>query len=83
MVFVSQAFPIPGFSLRLTFTNGEWRLFNVRPYLDKGVFRQLQNFARFSQVRVVAGTLAWPGQFGLCPDTLYKKSELLQDEQSA
>ncbi|PIV87445.1 MAG: DUF2442 domain-containing protein [Hydrogenophilales bacterium CG17_big_fil_post_rev_8_21_14_2_50_63_12] len=80
MVFVSHVVPMPDFGLHLTFTNGEHRRFDVRPYLDKGVFRQLQNYERFSQVRVVAGTVEWPGEIDLCPDTLYEKSERLPDE---
>jgi len=80
MMHVSQVIPTPDFSLRLTFTNGERRLFDVRPYLGKGVFRQLQDYERFSQVRVVAGTVEWPGEIDLCPDTLYEKSERLHDE---
>ncbi len=83
MIQVSQVFPTPDFGLSLTFSNGERRRFDVRPYLDKGVFRQLQDYARFSQVVVVAGTVEWPGEIDLCPDTLYEKSELLQDEQAA
>lgn len=75
--------PTPDFGLCLTFSNGERRQFDVRPYLDRGVFRQLQDYSRFSQVRVVAGTVAWPGEIDLCPDTLYEKSELLLDEQTA
>jgi len=77
---VSEVSPTPGFGLCLAFTNGERRLFDVRPYLDKGVFRQLQDYERFSQVRVVAGTVEWPGEIDLCPDTLYEKSELSRGE---
>ena len=80
MMQVSEVSPTPDFGLCLAFTNGERRLFDVRPYLDKGVFRQLQDYERFSQVRVVAGTVEWPGEIDLCPDTLYEKSELSRGE---
>lgn len=80
MVFVKRAIPSPDFCLYLTFSNSERRHFDVSPYLDKGVFRQLQDYALFSQVRVVAGTVEWPGEIDLCPDTLYEKSEPLQNE---
>lgn len=72
---ISHVAPTRDFLLRLTFANGEQRLFDVRPYLDKGVFTQLQDYERFSQVRVVAGTVEWPGEIDLCPYTLYEKSE--------
>ncbi len=80
MMNVLCVFPTPGFELHLTFSNGERRRFDVRPYLDKGVIRELLDFSRFSQVRVVAGTVEWPGEIDLCPDTLYEKSEPLLAE---
>ena len=77
---IREVSPSPDFCLSLTFSNGERRRFDVRPYLDKGVFRELRDFSRFSQVRVVAGTVEWPGEIDLCPDTLYEKSEPLLAE---
>lgn len=79
MMHITDARPAPDFSLYLTFENGEKRHFDVRPYLDKGVFRQLQDYRQFSQVRVVAGTVEWPGEIDLCPDTLYEKSLPIHD----
>ncbi|MBI5329472.1 MAG: DUF2442 domain-containing protein [Betaproteobacteria bacterium] len=78
MIRVTQAIPQPDFSLRLTFSNGEQRRFDVQPYLGKGVFAKLKDINFFSRVRVVGGTVEWPDQIDLCPDTLYEKSELLQ-----
>src|SRR5207245_11392243 len=43
--------PQPDYTLRLTFTNGEVRLFDVKPYLAQGIFQQLQNLAVFNSVR--------------------------------
>ena len=74
---ISQVEPTQDYCLDLTFSNGEHRLFDVRPYLDKGIFRQLRDFERFRQVRIVAGTVEWPGHLDLCPDTLYEKSQPL------
>ena len=62
------------FTLTLTFTNGDVRLFDVSPYLDKGIFRQLQDMAVFRQVRPVLDSVQWPGGQDFCPDTLYLDS---------
>lgn len=66
--------PQPDYKLRLTFTNGEVRLFDVKPYLSKGIFQQLQNLEVFNSVRPFLGSIQWSNEADLCPDTLYEKS---------
>jgi hypothetical protein len=34
--------------LRLYFTNGEIRRFNVKPYLETGIFRELKDISVFT-----------------------------------
>ena len=62
------------YRLRLTFTNGEVRVFDVTPWLDKGVFRLLRDKAIFKSVHPWHGTVQWSGGQDLCPDTLYEDS---------
>ncbi|HVM60138.1 MAG TPA: DUF2442 domain-containing protein [Verrucomicrobiae bacterium] len=66
--------PQPDHTLRLTFTNGEVRVFDVKPYLSKGIFRPLQNLEVFNSVRPFLGSVQWSNEADLCPDTLYEKS---------
>ena len=47
---VSHVQPASGHRLLLTFTNGEKGIFDCRPYLDFGVFRELQEEHYFRQV---------------------------------
>jgi len=61
--------------LLLTFENGEKRTFDLKPYLSKGVFTQLQNVALFKTVRVVSGSIEWQGEIDLSYDTLYLESK--------
>lgn len=65
---------LSGNRLALTFANGEQRVFDVSPYLDKGVFRQLRDLSRFAAAKVVAGSVEWPGEIDLSYDTLYLDS---------
>ena len=67
---------MPRWHLHLTFDNGEERLFDVAPYLDRGVFRQLRD-GRFAAARVVSGSVEWPGEIDLSYDTLYLRSAAL------
>ena len=72
---VKTARPLDDYRLELTFTNGEVRVYDCRPLLDFGVFRELRDVGYFRQVRVVNGTVAWPHEQDICPDTLYENSQ--------
>ena len=60
------------YTLTLGFTNGEVRRFNMRPYLNHGIFSELRDLSYFKSARVVMGTVAWPHEQDVCPDTLYE-----------
>lgn len=61
-------------TLEIAFANGEVRVYDCRPLLDFGVFRKLQDIAYFKRARVVNGTVTWPHEQDICPDTLYEDS---------
>lgn len=75
------------YTLALTFTNGEMKIFDVKPYLDKGIFRELKDLSLFYTVKPVLGTIQWQNGQDFCPDTLYLESKALgfsnDDEQKA
>ena len=73
--YVKQVRPLVDYQLELIFENGEQRIFDVKPYLKRGVFVRLQNRAVFQAVRVVAGSVEWPGELDLSYDTLYLESQ--------
>ncbi|MDR1191578.1 MAG: DUF2442 domain-containing protein [Verrucomicrobiales bacterium] len=67
--------PEAGYTLRLTFTNGEVRRYDVKPLLDFGVFARLRDAAVFNAVTAYHGTVHWAGgAIDICPDTLYEGS---------
>ena len=77
--YVVAATPLPEFRLEVVFESGERRLFDVKPYLERGVFRQLQDLAVFATAHVVAGSVEWTGETPLSSpalsfDTLYIES---------
>ena len=73
--YVKQVRPLKDYQLELIFENGEQRIFDVKPYLKRGVFVRLQNRATFQAVRVVAGSVEWPDELDLSYDTLYLESQ--------
>lgn len=66
--------PNPDYTLTLTFTNGEVKSFDVKPYLHEGIFVQLREMNEFNSVRPFLGSVQWQGGQDLCPDTLYLDS---------
>jgi hypothetical protein len=66
--------PEPDFQLQITFSNGEVGHYDCKPILNFGVFSELSNEVYFRQVRVVNGTVAWPHEQDICPDTVYLDS---------
>lgn len=72
---IANVLPLENHELLLTFTIGEQRVFDTKPYLDKGVFKRLRDRNTFYGVRVVAGSVEWPGEIDLSYDTLYLESK--------
>lgn len=79
MESVIRVSPKDNFSLELWFDNGAHRLFDARPYLDRGVFSRLKDPVKFRQVFVALDTVCWPGGIDIAPETLYDRSAPLAD----
>lgn len=63
-----------GHVLLIQFENGERRRFDMTPYLDKGVFVELKDMRMFKLAKVEYGTVVWPGEIDIAPETLYDRS---------
>jgi hypothetical protein len=59
------------YQLHIEFTNGERGVYDCSPILEFGVFKDLKDLSYFKQARVLDGTVAWPADQDICPDTLY------------
>lgn len=62
------------YKLHIEFTNGEYGTYDCTHLLDFGVFKELKDKRYFSKATVVDGTVAWPNEQDICPDTLYIES---------
>ena len=74
---VKRVSPLKNHELELEFDNGEHRKFDVSPYLNMGIFKELEDWEYFSKVRVSLGTVEWPNGQDFCPDTLFENSSIL------
>jgi hypothetical protein len=81
--YVKHVRPLNDHRLEVTFENGERRIFDVKPYLQRGVFVRLQNRATFQAARVVVGSVEWPGEVDLSYDTLYLESRPIMEAAAA
>jgi hypothetical protein len=68
------------FSLELWFDTGDHRLFDARPYLNRGAFVRLQDISLFKQGFVALDTVCWPGDLDIAPETLYDRSVPMESE---
>lgn len=63
------------YELEVLFDNGESRRFDVKPYLDRGIFVRSRDREAFRAVRVVAGSVEWENGLDLSYDTLYVEGQ--------
>ena len=71
---VQKVKPLSDYRLEITFSSGEMGIYDCCSLLDFGVFRELKDPAYFRRVQVVNGTVVWPHEQDICPDTLYLDS---------
>jgi hypothetical protein len=69
------------FSLDLKFCDGSFRRFDVKPYLDYPVFRELKDLGYFKKVCLAFGTVQWPNEQDISPETLFIESRELKDAE--
>jgi hypothetical protein len=66
--------PQDNYILHLTFENDEHRYLDMKPYLHRGVFKELVNKNMFNTAHVSFDTVAWKNEIDLAPEVLYEKS---------
>ena len=84
---VIEVHPEKDHRLALTFSNGESGIYDCAPLLDFGVFQELRDENYFRQARAFNGTVVWPNEQDICPDTLYldsvRESSLNESSETA
>ena len=71
---VKNVKPQDDYVLLLSFENGEERRFDMKPYLDIGIFQELKNENMFRTVKTSFDTIEWGNGADFDPEVLYQKS---------
>ena len=81
MPVVVRARVVGPYSVELEFDDGLQKRVDLRPLLNGPVFQPLLDPAEFARLHVdpEAGTIVWPNQADIAPETLYD----LPDERAA
>jgi hypothetical protein len=64
-----------GHRIKVTLSNGKRGIFDVTPYLDRGIFKELKDYQYFKRARIEFGTLTWPNEQDFSPETIEIKME--------
>lgn len=80
MINVTKVKTLDDYNLYLEFSDGKKGIFSVRPYLSMTVFHELKNKEYFDKARVAFGTVVWPNEQDIAPETLY--ADLIEVERS-
>jgi hypothetical protein len=72
---VKSVAALPEYKLKIEFNNGEVGLYDCSHLLNFGVFKELRDESYFKMAKVWDGTVVWPHEQDICPDTLYLDSK--------
>ena len=71
---VIEVKPQDNYILILTFENGERRQFDMKPYLDLGIFQELKDLRLFKTVKTSFDSIEWDNEADIDPEILYQES---------
>ena len=79
---VKDVEPLDDYLLRLTFKNGEQKVFDMKPYLGKGIFQELKDEKIFRSAKISFDTVEWMNEADIDPETLYFESLSYVDKRA-
>ena len=62
--------PLSDYRIYVELADGRQGVFDIKPYLDHGVFRELKDAVYFKRVGVQFGAVTWPNDQDIAPETL-------------
>ena len=61
---------LDNYNIYVELKNGKKGIFNMTPYLNFGVFKELKSIDYFREVGIVFGAVTWPHEQDIEPETL-------------
>ena len=81
---VTTVKPLPDHRIYVELANGRRGLFDLKPSLDHGVFRELKDPVYFNRVGIQWGAVTWPHDQDIAPETLLAELQPVEaDEEKA
>ena len=72
--------PLPDYRLYVETKGGKNGIFDMKPYLQHGVFRELNDVNYFNRVSIVLGAVTWPHEQDIAPETLLAELTFVKDQ---
>lgn len=72
--------PLSDYRIYVEVEDGRKGFFDMKPYLDFGVFRELKNEHYFKQVGIQFGAVTWPHEQDIAPETLLAGLQFLESD---
>ena len=66
--------PLDNYKLKVTFDNGEVRIYDVKPLIKGAWFGELEDKKIFNTVHIAGLSVEWVNGQDICPDDLYYSS---------
>ncbi len=70
MIKVINAVPNSPNTLSVELSDGRKGTFDVSPYLECGIFKELKNPSYFKQAKAACGGVVWPNEQDFSPETI-------------
>lgn len=62
--------PLADYKIYVEIQDGRTGIFDMKPYLEFGVFKELKDVNYFNQVSILFGAVTWPHEQDIAPETL-------------
>ncbi|MBI5325001.1 MAG: DUF2442 domain-containing protein [Ignavibacteriae bacterium] len=72
---LNKAIPLKPLSIELHYHNGEIRVIDISKYCKSDYFNELRDWNYFSRLKIDNGTVTWPHEQDIAPETLYLESK--------
>lgn len=79
---VKQVAPLADYQIYVELEDGSKGIFDLKPYLDRGVFQELKNVHYFNQVGILFGAVTWPHEQDIAPETLLAEMIPLSEDKT-
>lgn len=71
---VMEVKPLQDYRMLLTFADGEKRVYDATPLLEKPICAALKEPSFFARARAAYGTVVWSDDIDIAPEHLYESS---------